>query len=127
MLSLDYMRQTLDDHLFFLSKHRGLNLDIDLVIDNQGKYPKVRDFAKTDGATIYFSPKILKCSDNRFQALLRHELGHAILMALDREDHSEVDADLAAEVCFGDKIYYDDEDVQTLENGRYPRPSHLPK
>ena len=127
MLSLDYMRQTLDDHLFFLCKHRGLDLDISLVIDKDGKYPEVRDFAKTDGVTIYFSPKILKCSDNRFQALLRHELGHAILMALDREDHSEVDADLTAEVCFGDKIYYDDEDVQTLENGRYPRPSYLPK
>jgi len=62
---------------------------------------------------------------------MMHELGHAFWVDCHREQHSEQDADNAAEVMFGKKVYYDDMDVQTskaIKNGvknQYPRPSHL--
>jgi hypothetical protein len=105
----------------------GYDVSAKVSLDFQGKYPKSRDYAKTNGFTIYFSPKILDCEDHRVEGLLRHELGHVVLMQAGLLNHSERDADIIAEFCFGLPIYYDQEDVQSIKEGTYPRPNHLPK
>ena len=65
---------------------------------------------------------------SRIVAVLAHELGHASLLRRGKLDHSEQDADDAAERLFGFRIYYDADDVQTTDTtGVYPRPAHLPK
>jgi predicted metal-dependent peptidase len=97
-------------------------------IDYEGKYPKKRDYAMTSGEEVFLSPKILKADVNRVQGLLRHELGHAVLMQAGLYEHSERQVDKLAEVLFGDVIYYDQDDIQTInsKNGVSPRPSYLP-
>lgn len=104
----------------------GHDVKAKVSLDFQGRYPKDRDYAKTNGFTIYFSPKILDCEDHRVEGLLRHELGHIILMQAGLLNHSERDADTIAEFCFGLPIYYDSSDIQSIKEGNYPRPNHLP-
>ena len=96
------------------------------VIDHKKRYPKNRNYAMTSGDIVFLSPKIFKADENRVQALLRHELGHAVLMQAGLHDHTETQVDALAEALFGDRIYYDEEDIQTLALGKYPRPNHLP-
>jgi predicted SprT family Zn-dependent metalloprotease len=98
-----------------------------LEIDYSSRYPKVRDYAKTTGDVIYFSPKILKATKERMDGLMRHEFAHVILMKQGDFDHSEREADIVAESVFGGNIYYDEDDVQTTLRGKRPRPLHLPQ
>ena len=93
--------------------------------DRPGAFPKRRDFAYTDGSTVFFSPKITSAPPDRIRGLVRHEICHILFMQ-EGTAHSEVDADDLALVVFGSPIYYDDEDVQTVRPGVSPRPSHLP-
>lgn len=111
--------------LHTLELRTGIVFDIPIVIDREGSYPQKRDFAKTDGMAIYFSPKILKAGSSRVDGLLRHELAHAILMN-EGLHHSEADTDRIAEWAFGDFIFYDEDGVQSTLGGTRPRPAHLP-
>jgi len=105
----------------------GYSLDVELEIDYVDRYPNVRDFAKTTGDVVYFSPKILKASFFRMDGLMRHEFAHVIFMSQGDYDHSEREADLLAEAVFGGYIFYDEQDVQTTFRGKRPRPSYLPQ
>lgn len=109
-----------------LEVRTGIVFDLPIVIDRKGFYPKKRDYAKTDGNAIYFSPKILEASSSRVDGLLRHELAHAILMN-EGLHHSEADTDRIAEWAFGDFIFYDEDGVQSTLGGTRPRPAYLPK
>ena len=115
-----------DNLLQQFSRVWGIDLDVELVLDTSGVYPKVRDYARTDGNCIYFSPKILDASNDRIEGLLRHELAHVILMRKGLFLHSEVEADAIAEWAFGLPIRYDIDDVQSISRGRIGRPLHLP-
>ena len=108
-------------------------LQVSAQIGDCSDFPKPRDYAYSawDGeqALIVFAPKVLKANKSRQDALIRHELGHALLQSAGL-DHSERECDAVAERVFGDKIYYDSDDVQTLNpkarGARRPRPSYLP-
>lgn len=108
-------------------------LQVSAQIGDPSEFPKPRDYAYSawDGeqALIVFAPKILRANQARQDALIRHELGHALLQSAGL-DHSERECDAVAERIFGDKIYYDSDDVQTLNSrvagATRPRPSYLP-
>ncbi len=98
------------------------------------EFPKNRDYAYslyTNGrAHIVFAPKVLHAHRSRQDALIRHELAHAVLQNAEL-DHNERECDATAERIFGDFIYYDAEDIQTLDaqapGARRPRPDYLPR
>lgn len=75
------------------------------------------------------APKIEEADDGRLEALLCHEIAHAVLLHHGYDEHTERDADLCAEQLFGISIYYDVEDVQTTDpmakQARRPRPYYL--
>lgn len=102
------------------------DLDVKLVFDKASNYPKPRDFAMSTVSRIFVSPKMLKASNDRIRGLLMHEFSHVVLMRNGIIEHTELQTDWFAEVLFGARIYYDEEDVQTLKPGTHPRPSHLP-
>lgn len=126
-MTFEQIEDLLFQYLEYLREEFGLYLDVHLVLDVHGDYPKARDYAKTNSQEIFFSPKILHASVPRIEGLLRHELGHVILMTDGDYDHSEREADEIAEYCFRAPIYYDAEGVQSTERGVRPRPSHLPQ
>jgi hypothetical protein len=124
--TLDYIRRRGDRLLTRAAEQLGYTVHVEIVLDVDGSYPKARDFAKTTGDVIYFSPKILRAPPARIEGLLRHELAHVVFMQAGNLDHTEREADALAEELFGDNIYYDAEDVQTILPGRRPRPHYLP-
>ena len=81
------------------------------------------------------APKLNKQSDDRIRALIRHELGHGVeaLYAYSTVERRigvpiltpERYADAVAEAIWGDTIWYDSDDIQTLERGVSPRPRRL--
>ena len=96
----------------------------------ENEFPKDRDYAYTyindDGEyTIVFSKKMYRARIPTIKAIMRHEMAHALHFLNGHDEHSEQDTDDLAEKVWGDRIYYDDEDIQTLEYGKYPRPRHL--
>jgi hypothetical protein len=105
-----------------------------LAIGDAGDFLKARDYAYSawDGriSEIVFAPKVLSAEMARADALMRHELAHAILQNAGLE-HTEAECDAIAEKVFGDPIYYDADDVQTLDahapGARRPRPAYLPR
>jgi hypothetical protein len=110
-----------------IHRRHKIKLDTILVIDWDGDYPKTRDYAQTNSVSIWLSPKALKAPRHRVEGILRHEFGHVLLMKHGDFDHSERDADITAEACFGGKILYDSDGVQSTKFGVSPRPEHLPK
>lgn len=103
-------------------------LSVALEWGDEANFPAARNFAMTDGKTIFFSRKVLRESKAVADALLRHEISHAILLAANCVDHTERDCDEMAEAVFGKRLYYDDRDVETLTVTNKPvRPRHLPK
>jgi len=103
-----------------------------LVAPHNDEFPEKRNYAycSWDGSEvrIVFSPKILKASKARADALIRHELAHALMMSEEKE-HTERETDALAEEVWGDPIYYDKDDVQTLDKRKATtrlRPSYLP-
>lgn len=117
-----------------------------LVVGHPSEFPKKRNMAycyvEHDGSIfIVISPKLAGGSTSRVEAILRHELAHAIefhtgetelreMARLDgHELHTgqELRADQVAEIIWEDPIYYDEINVQTLERGKRPRPTHLGK
>lgn len=109
-----------------LEKLAGKKIDVELVIDRERAYPKPRDYAQTDGYTIFVSPKILKAERHRVEGLLRHEFAHVVFLQSGNHKHTERETDKLAEELFGDTILYDDDDIQSVLYGRAPRPSYLP-
>jgi len=71
------------------------------------------------------APKLLRAEPERAAGIIAHEVGHLLLMRAGRDDHTEREADLAAEAALDVAISYDREDVQTLAAGTRPRPAHL--
>jgi hypothetical protein len=79
-----------------------------------------------DGSfTICIAPKLTQQARHRIEGLFAHEIGHAILMHLGDFEHTERDADNAAEQAFGFRIFYDEDDVQSTRYGTRPRPPYL--
>ena len=74
---------------------------------------------------VVVAAKIIDVPDDRIDALLRHELGHALLLQAGAIDHSEREADQVAETLWGDPIFYDERDIQSLCCGTRPRPEYL--
>ena len=109
-----------------LDRALGFSIPVTVILDFQGAYPNVRDYAKTDGRVLYLSPKILTARRSRIEGLLRHELAHIALMHFGDYDHSEAHCDRVAEELFHSKIYYDRDFVQNSKGGSRPRPAHLP-
>ena len=105
------------------------NLVVKVRKGSQREFPKARDYAYTmmvdNDIIVVFAPKMLRASEDRIRAIMRHEMSHALHMLHDNHDHSEQETDDLAEEIWGDRIYYDDEDLQTLQYGKYPRPSYL--
>lgn len=126
LLTIDYIRLRGARLLELASAQLGRDVRVQIVLDPGGSYPKARDFAKTTGSVVYFSPKILHATPARVEGLLRHELAHVVFMQSGDFDHTEREADALAEHLFGDFIYYDDQDVQSILPGRRPRPEYLP-
>lgn len=88
-----------------------------------------RHRARGEGYIIAVAPKIALADDSRIEALICHELAHAILLHLGHDTHTERDADNCAEFVFDVQIFYDHEDVQTTDasakHARRPRPTYL--
>lgn len=76
---------------------------------------------------IVVAPRMEELADDRVEAVLRHEFGHALLLAAGVHEHSERDADVLAETLWDDPIFYDDLDIQSLCCGIRPRPVYLPQ
>ena len=94
------------------------------------EFPNNRDYAYTfmndNGEyVIVFSSKMYRAGLARMRAIMRHEMAHALHFLNGNDDHSEQDTDDLAEQVWGDRLYYDDEDIQTLRQGKYPRPLYL--
>ena len=93
-------------------------------------FPRERNFAMCGllapaEANVIVAPKMEHEPDEVIHALLRHELAHGILLYCGHDGHSERDADELAEVVWGDRLFYDHRNVQTLAPGKWPRPGHL--
>ena len=113
-------------------KRLAPKLRVGLIVGDPEDFPKQRNFAmcglvRPAFAEIIVAPKIESEPDEVIDALLRHELAHAVLLFRGQRGHSERDADAFAEVVWGDRIRYDARDVQTLAPGKWPRPGYLPE
>jgi predicted metal-dependent peptidase len=116
----------INDYRNKLVTEYGSFYHFDFMIDRDGLYPRARDYAKTDGFTIYFSPKILSASKYQIEGLVAHEIAHTVFIKLEEHDHTECETDILAEFLFGKNIYYDDTLVQNTLQGIRPRPPYLP-
>jgi integrase len=74
---------------------------------------------------VVVAPKMIRAPKHRRDAVLMHEIGHAILLSQGVLNHTEREADALAERVFGVRIGYDADDVQTLDGGVRPRPAYL--
>lgn len=127
----------------------GEDFSVPLKIGDPRDFPKPRNMAfcgYRDGNSgrsiiIVIAPKLLHGDEPRVQAILRHELAHAVEFYLGEDelhkvaalggdslpDTPELRADAVAEIIWGDPIYYDRLKVQTLSRGQRPRPPSLPQ
>lgn len=123
-------KQTVFDVFNKLKRHiersSGRKLVVSLIVDYERPYPKPRDYAQTDGSVIFVSPKMLSAEEHRVEGLLRHEFAHVVFIQSGNWNHSEREADMLAEELFGAKILYDSDDIQSISEGRAPRPNYLP-
>jgi hypothetical protein len=125
----------------------GEDFSAPLHLGEPALYPAKRNMAfcafgagdNGDQIIIFIAPKLFKGPPERIEAILRHELAHAVEFHLGEpelrkwaraEGHSlprggERRADRVAEILWGDPIFYDTETVQTLSPGVRPRPAHL--
>jgi hypothetical protein len=109
----------------FVSEARrfGLARRVELVLDTARPRSR-RAMAYTDGRRVAFYLRALELPRANLVGLLRHELGHVVLMR-GRHRHGERDADRVAEAVTRRPIRYDCRDVQTTGPGRRPRPRRL--
>jgi len=91
---------------------------------------RVRDFAYSlpllRPQAIVFQARAVCMADTNLIALMRHEFGHLCDPTPYVENTGQEQlADDIAEAVTGQRIYYDEIALQTLEPGTYPRPLHL--
>ena len=117
---------------------------LSLEIGESPHFRTARGFATTQQLDpnrfhIKFAEKVAGCSEDRLDAVIRHELGHVLdlsvgKIALDRwavprgvylPDTLERRADGIAFAVWRRPLRYDVEDVQSLATGVFPRPLHL--
>ena len=120
------------------------NMDVQFMIGWAKDFPNDRDYAycsKIDHDTclIVVAPKMNLADDNRSEAVIRHEIGHAVDFLIPKNEvdtkllergftpiHTpERRADQIAELTYEDPIFYDNETVQSLSGGVRPRPISL--
>ncbi|MSQ55772.1 MAG: hypothetical protein EXR31_10440 [Betaproteobacteria bacterium] len=98
-----------------------------LAVSADAARPCCRQFAYCEDqspARIVVAPSLDGQASDRIEGVLRHEFGHAVLFFAGRQ-HTEREADDAAETLWGTPIRYDSDDVQTIGAGVAPRPTHL--
>ena len=116
-------------------------LEVELLVGKDQEFPQERDYAycalNNDGSIeVVVAPDFEDLSEDNQEALLRHELAHALEFELgEKRIHYlfgpilsrsvERRADEVAELIWGDPILYGSDDIQTLEEGEYPRPARL--
>ena len=129
------------DRLLKDAQHYVPELEVTLHTGEAGEFPKKRDYAYCEHcmnttSAIYVSPGFWDLVPIKQEALLRHELAHAIEFSLGvKRTHHEFGpmlsrtperrADQIAELIWAEPILYDEEGVQTLDQGHYPRPAYL--
>jgi hypothetical protein len=74
---------------------------------------------------IVVAPKMENAPIDNIEGVLAHEFGHAILFHCGHWNHTEREADQAAEALFGAIIRYDNHLIQSTTRGIAPRPAHL--
>lgn len=83
-------------------------------------------YAEPEKHLVTFHRKILDRDVANIIALMRHEIAHCVDPHVFTRPGREQRADDIAEQVTGQRIYYDDRDVQTLDvRGKYPRPLYL--
>lgn len=123
------------------AQKRVPKLKVDLEIGPRPEFPCARDYAYCEHLhdktiRVVVAPDFSKLSDVQQEAILRHELAHAIEFALGikRTNYEfgpllartpERRADQIAELVWEEPILYDKSDLQTLDQGVYPRPERL--
>jgi len=91
------------------------------------KHCKFRDVALAwpDKSIIEILDRALSLSEANIRGLFRHELGHMCDVDVAKSS-AEQRADDIARCVTGEKIRYDQNDIQTIsKSGKYPRPRHL--
>lgn len=121
--------------LFNALRREALTVDADLRIyiveGEEFEFPEERSLAYTYYESddrpmkMVVAPKIIGVPEDRIEAILRHEFGHALLISGGAHDHSEREADHVAETLWGEPIFYDEKDIQSLCCGVRPRPDYL--
>ena len=123
------------------AQDRVPQLQASLEIGKPPEFPCARDFAycehlQDNTIRIVVAPDFEKLPPITQEAILRHELAHAIEFALGlkRTNYEfgpllartpERRADQIAELVWEEPILYDTSDLQTLGQGVYPRPERL--
>jgi hypothetical protein len=117
-------------------------IDVELRIGREVEFPLVRNCAycmATDPIRIVLAPKMADASADRIEAVLRHEFGHAIDFAAGERAITDLAsrlrypmpttperrADEIALLVWGKPIRYDNDTVQSICRGVYPRPAYL--
>lgn len=135
----DHVADRFTKHVNDIRTFISPDFDAELQIGEYEEFPNRRDWAycvqDEDGIAVVVSPDFWKQSADRKEALIRHELAHALEfhVGLNRLNRmfpnlprgSERRADTVAFRIWGDRVVYDDDDVQSLRHGVSPRPDHL--
>ena len=126
----------------------GAGFRVPLLVGEPHQFPERRNMAYcvykdagdgTRSIAIVVAPKLCRGNEARIEAILRHELAHAIEFHVGEAELHEMAAadgirlpkgierraDRVAEIIWDDPIHYDRDLVQTLERGQRPRPRHL--
>jgi hypothetical protein len=119
-------------------------LEVLFMIGSKTTFPELRNYAYCahldhDTCLVVVAPKMKIASDDRAEAVLKHEIGHAIDFLIPKNEvnatllergitpiHTpERRADQIAEFTYNQPIYYDNDTVQSLSRGVRPRPQSL--
>ena len=115
-------------------------IDVTLEVGKHSEFPEERNYAyceiSGDEIRIVIAPDFTDLCPIKQEAILRHELAHAIefRLGLPRTNYEfgpmlsrtpERRADDVAQLLWGDPILYDENLIQTLDQGIYPRPAKL--
>lgn len=98
-----------------------------LTVTPRGRNPRSYAWSYPSRLEIWFVEKVLELPEANIVALVRHELGHLAEPGTGSKLTSEQHADDVAEKVTGERIHYDENDVQTTGPGVYPRPKYLPR
>ena len=129
-----------------VQEHLGEGFDPAILIGRPKQFPEARDYAFTEmteggSISVVVSPGLLVQDTNRMFGVLMHEMGHCIDFFLGEKMANRFAASLGVELLstperradqiagavWGLVIFYDDEDVQSLDDqaNTTPRPVRL--